>query len=225
MRLGVMGGTFNPIHYGHLVAANEVREAFALEKIIFVPAAVPPHKEQAEIVEPRHRLMMTVLATVSNPHFMVSSVEVDRPGISYSVETIAALKALYPAAQEFYFILGIDAFMEIASWRQPDVVLRSCHIVVTARPGYPLLDLATTTLQRLYALYPCLTIELSEGTRAASMPQARIRGTPYAIFFQEITALDISSTHIRQRIKQGQSITYLLPETVEAYIRTYRLYR
>src|SRR5690606_36219000 len=127
-------------------------ETFALENIIFVPAAVPPHKEKTEIIEPRHRLMMTVLATVSNPHFIVSSVEVDRPGISYSVETVAALKTLYPAAQELYFILGIDAFMEIASWRQPDVMLRSCHIVVTARPGYPsLLDLATMTLQRLCA--------------------------------------------------------------------------
>jgi nicotinate-nucleotide adenylyltransferase len=205
------------------MAANEVREAFALEKVIFVPAAVPPHKERTEIIEPRHRLMMAILATVSNPHFMVSSVEIDRPGISYSVETIAALKALYPAAKSFYFILGIDAFVEIASWRQPDVLLRSCHLIVTARPGYHFLDLATTTLQRLSSLYPCLAI--AEDKAAASMPKARVCGTPYEIFFQEISALAISSTQIRQRIKQGFSVTYLIPETVEAYIRTYQLYR
>ena len=225
MRLGVMGGTFNPIHYGHLLAASEVREAFALEKVIFVPAAVPPHKDQNEITEPRHRLLMTILATISNPYFVVSAVEVDRPGTSYSVETIAALKALYPTLQSLYFILGIDAFLEIASWRQPDVLLRSCHLIVTARPGYNLLQLATTPLQRLSAIYPCLSFELSEGEMGTRLPRVRVSNTPHEIFFQEISALDISSTHIRQRVKRGQSIAYLLPETVEAYIRTYQLYR
>lgn len=225
MRLGVMGGTFNPIHYGHLVVANEVREAFALEKIIFVPAAVPPHKQQTEIIEPRHRLIMTVLATISNPHFVVSAVEIDRPGTSYSVETIAALKALYPDTTALYFILGIDAFLEIALWRQPDLLLRSCHIIVTARPGYNLRQLATTPLQQLSTLYPCLSFELSRGEAATPLPRVRVSGTPYEIVFQEVSALDISSTRIRQRIKRGLSITYLLPETVEAYIRTYQLYR
>ena len=225
MRLGVMGGTFNPIHYGHLVAANEVREAFGLEKIIFVPAAAPPHKDQSEIAEPRHRLMMTVLATVSNPRFVVSAVEVDRPGTSYSVETIATLKALYPATQSLYFILGIDAFLELASWRQPDVLLRSCDIIVTGRPGYNLLQLATIPLQRLSTIYPYLSFELSGGETGTRLPRVRVSDTPYEIFFQEISALEISSTHIRQRVKRGQSIAYLLPETVEAYIRTYQLYR
>lgn len=225
MRLGVMGGTFNPIHYGHLVAASEVRDAFALERIIFVPAAIPPHKDQSEIIGPQHRLMMTILATVSNPHFAVSTVDLERPGTSYSVETIAALKALYPAAQSLYFLLGIDAFLEIASWRQPDVLLRSCHTVVTARPGYNILALATIPLQRLSTIYPCLSFERSEGATFSRLPRVRVSDTPYEIFFQEISALDISSTDIRQRIKRGQSISYLLPETVEAYIRTYELYR
>ena len=225
MRLGVMGGTFNPIHYGHLVAADEVREAFALEKIIFVPSAVPPHKDQREITEPRHRLMMTILATVSHPPFVVSAVEVDRPGTSYSVETIAALKALYPANPALYFILGIDAFLEIASWRQPDVLLRSCDIIVTARPGYNLRQLATTSLQRLSTLYPGLSFEPSGGESGTRLTRVRVCDTPCEIFFQEIATLDISSTHIRQRVKRGQSIAYLLPETVEAYIRTYHLFR
>jgi nicotinate-nucleotide adenylyltransferase len=220
-----MGGTFNPIHYGHLVAASEVCEAFSLQRVVFVPAAVPPHKDQREIIEPRHRLMMTILATVSNPQFIVSAVEVDRPGTSYSVETVAALKALYPETKSLFFILGIDAFMEIASWRQPDVLLRSCHIIVTARPGYNLRQLATTSLQRLSTAHPCLSFELSRDETAVRLPRARVNDTPYEIFFQEVSALDISSTQIRQRVKLGQSIAYLLPETVEAYIRTYQLYR
>ena len=94
MRLGVMGGTFNPIHYGHLAAANEVCEAFALDTVVFVPAAVPPHKDLAAITDPRHRLVMTMLATISHPHFAVSSVEIDRPGASYTVDTVAQLKDL-----------------------------------------------------------------------------------------------------------------------------------
>jgi nicotinate-nucleotide adenylyltransferase len=225
VRLGVMGGTFNPIHYGHLAAANEVREAFALERIIFVPAAVPPHKDQTAIIEPRHRLMMAILATVSNPHFLVSAIEVDRPGTSYSVETIAALKALYPTIHALYFILGIDAFLEIASWRQPDVLLKSCHLVVTGRPGFNLHQHATIPLQQLSTRYPYLSFEQAEGETSAQLPRVRVSGTPYQIFYREVTALDISSTQIRQRIQQERSIAYLLPETVEAYIRTYQLYR
>ncbi len=196
VRLGVMGGTFNPIHYGHLVAANEVREAFALDTVIFVPASIPPHKDQTDIIDARHRLMMTMLATVSHPHFAVSSMEIDRPGASYSVDTIAQLKQMYPEPLTIYFILGIVAFVDIASWRQPDVLLRSCHTIITSRPGYSLYELAPTLLQR----------------------------PPYHISLYEVSALDISSTRVRQRVKVGHTIAYLLPESVDAYIRKHQLY-
>jgi len=224
VRLGVMGGTFNPIHYGHLVAANEVREAFALDTVIFVPASIPPHKDQTDIIDARHRLMMTMLATVSHPHFAVSSMEIDRPGASYSVDTIAQLKQMYPEPLTIYFILGIDAFVDIASWRQPDVLLRSCHTIITSRPGYSLYELAPTLLQRLSELYPGLKFETVEEGTELSVPSFRVSNTPYHISLYEVSALDISSTRVRQRVKVGHTIAYLLPESVDAYIRNHQLY-
>jgi nicotinate-nucleotide adenylyltransferase len=221
----VLGGTFNPIHYGHLVAADEVREAFALDSVIFVPAAIPPHKNRAGLIEPQHRLMMTTLATLSNPRFAVSTVEIDRPGASYSVETVAALKDQHPQCQAWYFILGIDAFVDLASWKQPDVLLKSCHTVVIPRPGYHLRELAMPPLQQLAAAYPCLSFGPPEHDTVARTSWVRVSDTPYAIYFHEFPALDISSTRIRQRIREGKSIAYLVPESVQAYICKYRLYR
>jgi nicotinate-nucleotide adenylyltransferase len=224
VRLGVMGGTFNPIHYGHLVAANEVCEAFALDTVIFVPASIPPHKDQTEIIEARHRLMMAMLATMSHPHFAVSSMEVDRPGASYSVDTIAQVKQMYPEPLTIYFILGIDAFVEIASWRQPDVLLRSCHTIITSRPGYNLYELAPTLLKRLSELYSGLKFEPVEEGKKLPVPSFRVSNTAHHIFLHEVSALDISSTRIRQRVKAGHTVAYLLPEAVDAYIQKYQLY-
>lgn len=220
-----MGGTFNPVHYGHLVAANEVCEAFALDTVIFVPAAIPPHKDQAEIIDPHHRLMMTQLATVSHPQFLLSAVEIERQGASYSVETIAELQEMYREPCALYFILGVDAFLDVATWRQPDVLLRSCHMIVTSRPGYNLLGLASLPLQRLSAAYPGLAFEATTGENHPLPSSFRVIGTPYQIYLQEITGVDISSTRIRQRVKAGHTITYLLPESVKAYIQKHQLYR
>ena len=225
MRLGVMGGTFNPIHYGHLAAANEVCEVFALDAVVFVPAAVPPHKDLTAIIEPRHRLMMAVLATLSHPRFAVSSVEVDRPGASYTVDTVAQLKQLYQEHTAIYFILGIDAFIDIATWRQPDVLLGSCHTVVTSRPRYNFHELVPSTLQQVSEMHPHLTFEPRAGKQPLGGPGFQVRATPYQIYLQEVPSLDISSTDIRQRVKTGRSIRYLLPDSVDAYIRKYQLYR
>jgi nicotinate-nucleotide adenylyltransferase len=225
VRLGMMGGTFNPIHYGHLAAANEVCEAFALDRVIFVPAAIPPHKDLAEIIEPRHRLMMTELATVSHPYFVVSAMEIERPGASYTVETIAQLRRMYREPQAIYFIVGVDAFIEIASWWQPDVLLRSCHTIITSRPGYNLHELTPRALQQLSARYPGLSFEALAGEGPLDSPGFQVRGTLYRIFLQQVSGLDISATAIRQRVKTGRSIRYLVPHSVDAYIRKYQLYR
>jgi nicotinate-nucleotide adenylyltransferase len=226
MRLGVLGGTFNPIHYGHLAAANDVWDLFSLDSVIFVPAAHPPHKDQGEIIEPQHRLMMTMLATVSHPHFIVSALEIERPGASYTVDTIAQIKQLYPAPLSIYFILGIDAFLEIASWRQPDVLLGNCHTIVTSRPGHNLHERVSNPLRQLSRMYPHLTFDSlgQKGNGPVNSPAYRVCGTPYQIFLQEVTGLDISSTDIRRRVKTGHSIRYLLPDSVDAYIRKYQLY-
>jgi nicotinate-nucleotide adenylyltransferase len=225
VRLGVMGGTFNPIHYGHLAAANEVCEVFALDTVVFVPAAVPPHKDLAAIIDPRHRLMMAMLATISHPQFAVSSVEIDRPGASYTVDTVAQLKHLYQEQKAIYFILGIDAFVDIAAWQQPDVLLGSCHTIVTSRPRYNFHELVPSTLQQVSEMHPHLTFEPMSGRQPPDSPGFQVRATPYQIHLQQVSSLDISSTDIRQRVKTGRSIRYLLPDSVDAYIREYQLYR
>jgi nicotinate-nucleotide adenylyltransferase len=225
VRLGVMGGTFNPIHYGHLAAANEVCEVFALDTVVFVPAAVPPHKDLAAITDPRHRLMMAMLATISHPHFAVSSVEIDRPGASYTVDTVAQLKDLYQEQKAIYFIVGIDAFADIAAWRQPDVLLGSCHTIVTSRPRYDFHDLVPSTLRQVSEMHPHASFEPMAAGQLLGGPGFQVRGTPYQIYLQEVSGLDISSTDIRQRVKNGRSIRYLLPDSVDAYIRKYQLYR
>ena len=224
MRLGLMGGTFNPIHYGHLASANEVCESFALDRIMFVPVAMPPHKELTEIIAPHHRVMMTTLATIMHPRFMVSSVEIDRSGASYTVDTVAQLKHLHQDLAAIYFIVGIDAFLEIATWRQPDALLRSCHTIVTSRPGYNLRELALSTLRQLSQMYPHLTFEPLTRNQPMDSPSFQVRGTSYQIHLHKVSGLDISSTEIRQRVKTRQSICYLLPDSVDAYIRKYQLY-
>jgi nicotinate-nucleotide adenylyltransferase len=225
VRLGVLGGTFNPIHYGHLAAANEICEAFALDTVVFVPAAVPPHKDLAAIIAPRHRLMMTILATISHPQFTVSPIEIDRPGASYTVDTVAQLKHLYQEQRSIYFIMGIDAFVDIATWRHPDVLLSSCHMIVTSRPSYNFHKLIPNTLRQLSEKYPHLTFEPVADRQPPNGPGFQVRETPYHISVREVSGLDISSTEIRQRVKAGRSIHYLLPESVNAYIRKYQLYR
>jgi nicotinate-nucleotide adenylyltransferase len=224
VRLGVMGGTFNPIHYGHLAAANEVSEAFGLDTVVFVPAAVPPHKDLAAIIDPRHRLMMAVMATISHPQFAVSSVEIDRPGASYTVDTVAQLKHLYQEQKSIYFIVGIDAFVDIATWRQPDVLLGSCHTVVTSRPRYSVHEQVPCTLRQVSEMYPHMTFESIADRQTRDSPSFQVRATPYQIFLQEVTGFDISSTEIRKRVKTGQSVRYLLPDSVVAYIQKYQLY-
>lgn len=224
MRLGVFGGTFNPIHYGHLAAANEVWEAFALDTVVFVPAAIPPHKLSSEIITPQHRLMMVTLATICNPHFRVSPIEIERSGASYTVDTIAQLRQCYADQLSIYFIVGIDAFLDIASWRQPDILLRSCHTVVTSRPGHNLYEQVPSALQQLSRCYPDLRFDhmTTEGMRIGAA--YGVDGTSYQVTLQEVPGLDISSTDIRERVKTGRSLRYLTPDSVDAYIRKYQLY-
>jgi nicotinate-nucleotide adenylyltransferase len=189
---GIMGGTFDPIHYGHLVTAEEVRDYFDLEEVVFVPSARPPHKIGQEISDPEHRYLMVVLATVTNPYFRVSRVEIERPGPSYSIDTVRYFKKIWGEDTEIFFITGADAFAQISSWNNPAELLNLCTFVAASRPGYRL---------RL------------EGS---------LQGKIEVI---EVSALAISSSEIRRRVKRGESIKYLLPEAVENYIYKHGLYR
>ncbi|NLJ85495.1 MAG: nicotinate-nucleotide adenylyltransferase [Firmicutes bacterium] len=196
--IGIMGGTFDPIHYGHLMAAEEAREAFDLEKVIFVPAGIPPHKVQGQVTSPRHRYLMTLLAVMANPNFAVSRVDLDRGGVTYTVDTLTDLRTEYPDAT-MYFITGADAILEILTWKAPDQVLALAEFIAVTRPGYGLERLAM-------ALGP-LYVPFKD-----------------RIHILEVPPMGISSTDLRRRLKTGRSIRYLVPETVATYIYSEGLY-
>lgn len=222
-----MGGTFNPIHYGHLILANEAIEKFRLEKVIFVPAATPPHKESQEIIDPYHRFIMTILATLAHPRMEVSDIEIRRGGKSYSIETVEDLKKFYPAETAFFFIVGCDAFWEIATWKEIDRLFRSCHFIISnrstemveARKVLKMLD------ETVIPYYPDLTFR--DGGIDPSFDCLRIipSDSLYAIFLTQIPAIDISSSDIRRYLARRKSIKYLVSEAVEEYIIKYRLYQ
>lgn len=134
MKTGTLGGTFSPPHYGHLIVAERVREEIGLERIFFVPTAVPPHKQGLEIVDARHRLAMLELAVQGNRHFIVSDIEVQRGGVSFTVDTLAEFRRLYPK-DEFFVLIGMDNFVEFRTWRSPEKILNLSTVVVMTRPG------------------------------------------------------------------------------------------
>ncbi len=214
-KIGIFGGTFNPIHRGHVKAALEVQKFFLLKKILLVPSHIPPHKGVPDIAPPTDRLQMVKLAVASYPQFIPSSVEIDAKGKSYSILTLEKLKKIYPDAWMF-FILGTDAFLEIDTWRDYTKLLDQCHFIVISRPGYDLRD-AEKVLGRKYRER---MIQVSD---PAEIPSA-ISHT-YKIFLFPIPALDIASKDIRRKIKMRESIASLVAEPVEEYIRKNNLYQ
>lgn len=198
-RIGIMGGTFDPIHIAHLAIAEQVREAFALDLVLFIPAANPPHKQGRKVVPAYHRLMMTQLAVCSNPGFHVSKQELERKGPSYSLLTVRELQERYGANAELYFITGSDTINELHTWYHIDELLASCHFVGTTRPGAPV---DKEDLRKCFG-------QLAEEK----------------IHFLAVPELEISSTDIRERVRDGKSIKYLVPAAVEAYIIKEGLYR
>lgn len=197
-----MGGTFNPIHYGHLVTAEEALVQFDLDEVVFMPAGIPAHKVQGVIAEAEDRYLMAVVATASNPDFSVSRMEIDRGGISYTVDTLRQLAAESPDA-ELFFVTGADAVWEILTWKEADEAARLCTFIAATRPGYDL-----TKFKELHAHAP--EEGRHDGPRLATM---------------EIPALAISSTDIRRRVAEGLPIRYLLPEGAVSYIAKRGLYR
>jgi nicotinate-nucleotide adenylyltransferase len=196
-KIGVMGGTFNPIHYGHLVTAEEALSQFKLDKVIFMPSGKPPHKEDGEILPPEERYLMTVIATASNPYFVVSRLEVERKGPSYTIDTITQLRREYGNQTDIYFITGADAVWEILTWKDANQLAEMCTFIAATRPGYSL-----EKFKRLHVL--------PEG-------KERPKGKP-KVYIMEIPALAISSTEIRRRVRENRPIRYLLPEGVANYI-------
>ncbi len=191
-RWGILGGTFDPIHYGHLAIAEEARERLALARVLFIPTGEPPHKPQGR-ASAEDRCRMTELAIADNPAFAVSRVEIDRPGRSYTVETLRALHAQHPDTH-FSFLIGADMALDFHRWRDPDGILAQADVVAITRPGYDLSALAT-------------------------LPAAG-RLTPL-----EAPGLLLSSTDLRERVREGRGIRYLVPEAVREFIIERGLYR
>lgn len=198
--IGIMGGTFDPIHYGHLVTAEAARTEFNLDKVYFVPSGHPPHKNLEQVTKPEHRYLMTVLSICTNPSFEGSRLEIKRPGKSYAYDTVKSFKNAFPQ-NELYFITGADAIKEILTWHRVDEILDMCNFVAATRPGYCLEDLKKEELK-------ALPLEYLE-----------------RILTLEVPAMAISSTDIRRRVREDKSIKYLLPEAVEQYIYKYKLYK
>lgn len=197
-KIGVLGGTFDPIHLGHLIVAEEARTKLKLEKVLFITAGNPWLKDEV-ISSAYHRVSMVEKAVEDNPYFLSSSLEIDRPGPSYSVDTISSLRETLGEGGEIFFILGWDAVAGLHRWKDPRRLVKMCHLVVVGRPGYPLPNVET-----LQAEIP--------GIRDSLLPLL----TP---------EVGVSSSDVRQRIAQGLSVRYLIPLKVEEYIREQGLYR
>jgi len=212
-RIGILGGSFDPIHLGHLRCAEEVREAFALDVVAFVPANRPPHKPDRRLADGRQRLAMAAVAVAGNPAFYASRLEIDRGGISYSIDTLETMAASERDA-ELYFIVGVDAFGEIQTWKDAARLFGLASVVVTNRPPHATgssIEHLPVAAQQAFCYDPgTLSYRHRSGTR---------------LYFHSITALDISATALRERVRRGESIRYLVPPEVEQYIRERGLYR
>lgn len=216
--IGILGGTFNPIHYGHLRAAEEVREKKSLEKILFIPSCNPPLKG-SELATPEDRYEMTRLAIEKNPYFDISDIECRRKGKSYTVETIEELKGLFPD-KVFYLILGIDSFVEIPQWYRPDKLMDMVDFIVVSRPGFKFMELAP--MLESHGVDKEILNKLDSGL--VDINELNLR-TGRKVMLVNITSLNISATTIRRLIREGKSIKYLLPESVEYYIISNKLFR
>ncbi len=207
-RIGVIGGTFDPVHYGHLVIAEEVCDALELEKMVFVPTGLPPHKPDRVVTAAEHRLAMLDRAIENNAHFSLSRVDVDRAGPSYTVETLRLLRRQWEAEAlpgervAIYFVIGWDGLEYLLSWYDPAGILEQLdHLVAVKRPRY------------------------NEDKAYLDAIEARLPGLKQRLLVVPAPQLDISSTDLRERVAQGRPIKYQLPESVEQYIVQYGLYR
>ena len=197
-RLGILGGTFDPIHHGHLVAAEEAHHQLGLDLVLFVPAGLPPHKSGRPILAAHHRLEMLKLALADRPHFSISKVDLVRPGPCYTVDTLELLRSEWGGGPGFFFIEGADSLAEIPSWYKPQRLIELCELAVVERPGVAI-DLA-----QLEKYLPGLLARLHR----VQMP-----------------LLEISSSDLRRRVRVGRPISFLLPQAVEAYIMENDLYQ
>ncbi|MFC1906488.1 nicotinate-nucleotide adenylyltransferase [Chloroflexota bacterium] len=198
MNIGVMGGTFDPVHNGHMVVAEEARTRLSLAEVIFIPAGQPWLKADRVVSAAEHRAAMVRLAIADKPYFSLSSMEIERPGPTYTADTLAELRGQLGFEDELYFIIGMDDLAQLMRWKDPDKLVKLCFVVVAPRPGYRQPDLES----------------MEKG----------IPGLSRRVIFMDRPELDISASEIRQKVARGLSISHLVPESVDRYIREQGLY-
>jgi nicotinate-nucleotide adenylyltransferase len=198
LKIGVLGGTFDPIHNAHIVVAEEAVSSLDLAEVLFIPTAQTPLKEDLPMSAVEHRVQMVRLAIADNPHFKLSTVEIDRPGTSYTVDTISELRDSLGAENELFFIVGWDSLAQLHRWREPARIVKMCSLVAVPRPGYSLPDLDSL--------------------------EKDVPGLSQKLIVLDKPEIDISSTSIRERVARGLSIDHLVPPPVADYIKQNRLY-
>lgn len=196
-RVGLLGGTFDPIHWGHLIMAEEARQGAGLDQVLFLPAGEPPHKVGQAITPIGHRLQMVQLAIASHPAFALSRLDVDRPGPHYSVDMVRLFLERAPAGTEVFFVVGADSLEDMPTWKDPARLLDLCRVLAMSRPGHE------PDLDALARVLPAV--------------RERVQVLPMPL-------IGISGTDIRRRVREGRSIRYLVPEEVRQYILAHRLY-
>ena len=212
MKVGILGGTFNPIHNGHLHIAEEVRKYCELDQVWFVPTCQPPHKQLAEEVAFSHRMAMVEAALATYPDFRACDIEGRRGGTSYSVETLEQLRKEYPQYQ-FFFIMGLDSFVEIGSWKNYPRIFDLAHVVVTARPGF------SGTLRQF------LPVAIADRFCYDAESEKLTQRNGFSVFSVTHTCRDVSSTEVRRQLQVGGDVGGMLPKPVTDYIRQHELYK
>jgi nicotinate-nucleotide adenylyltransferase len=199
MKIGVLGGTFDPVHRGHIMMADEAMKSLGLSEVILVPAGQPISKMKERLTPAEHRLQMLRLAVAEKPYLRVSTMEMERPGPSYTVDTITELRKKYGSKDELLFIMGWDSLAQLPNWREPDRIISMCSLVAVPRPGFPRPDL--------------------------KIIEKKIPGISKRVVFLEKPRADISATDIRKKVARGESIDHLVPAPVVEYIKKNKLYQ
>ena len=219
--IGLFGGTFNPIHAGHLRVAEDVRAGFDLEKIVFIPSARPPHKDIGDLADAQARYAMITAALSAYPDFVASDVEIHRQGPSYTIDTVTYFNNHLPGGTACYLIVGLDAFLEITTWKTWQHLFNLIPFIVMTRPGAAAASLADLLAEMETYIYT----QVDKGYGYSPQQFCFIHKTKRPIFLTHVTPIDISSSAIRDRIRQGRSIQGLVPDGVENYIKHKGLYK
>ena len=216
--VGLLGGTFNPIHNGHLAIARQARAALALDRVVFIPTGDPPHKPNERLASARDRYEMVRRAITSDPLLSISDVEVRRPGKSYTIDTIRLLQEEYGHGTRLFFLIGLDAFLEFPTWHDPETLLTLCSFVVLSRPG--LSFQALSALPLIPRIPQASLLELDAGRNA----RLDVSVGPQSLICLRLPPSHVSASDIRARLAQGASTANLLPPVVESYILQHHIY-